>query len=344
MPDFANNSFPHNRINSLPNYQLPITHYQLPITNMNDNSPPEALKQILKAFTDAGSENINALQQVRDVQVVMGSLLQHEAKRLEKKLGRDNLRVQQIQSTIKRNQAISKDLEVELEIAKIRVPEVDQKDSLIHGRVVNENRRGWSGLVVSLADVQGKIIRALGKAETQDSGYYALTINAETLKKVAKSITEGVFVVIYNSKGELIYRHKDLLMLKGGDRILVEDIVLKRSDLTSPPCETPAVSNTEVSSSPSDSVTVSEFAADVWVARGRVVDENGEGIGGLVVSLFDRDLIFADRLGNTQTDENGEFIVTYRTADFQDLFDAHPDLYLKILDAEGNTLYSSEEA
>ncbi|NJM62402.1 MAG: hypothetical protein HC849_22945 [Oscillatoriales cyanobacterium RU_3_3] len=87
---------------------FPITNYQLPITNMNDNFPPDALKQILLAFTDAGSENINTLQQVRDVQVMMGSLLQHEAKRLEKKLGRENLRSQQIQSTIKRNQAIPK--------------------------------------------------------------------------------------------------------------------------------------------------------------------------------------------------------------------------------------------
>ncbi|NJP22608.1 MAG: hypothetical protein HC763_30485, partial [Hydrococcus sp. CRU_1_1] len=38
---------------------FPITNYQLPITNMNDNFPPDALKQILLAFTDAGSENIN---------------------------------------------------------------------------------------------------------------------------------------------------------------------------------------------------------------------------------------------------------------------------------------------
>lgn len=314
------------------------------MNDINDYFPPEVRNRITEAFSDAGSANINALQQVQDMQVVMGSLLQHEAKRLEKKLGRENLRVQHIQSTIKRNQAISRDLEVELEIAKIRVPEVDQQDSLIHGRIVNENRRGWSGLVVFLSDVQGKIIRALGKAETQDSGYYALTLNPK-MTEVVKSIREGVFVVICNSKGELIYRHKDLLKLVGGDRILVEDIVLKRSDITSPPCETPSVSNTEVSSSrSSDSVTVSEFTSDVWVARGRVVDERGEGMGGLVVSLFDRDRIFDARLGTTQTDENGEFSFTYRTEDFPDLFDAHPGLYLKILDAEGNTLYSSEEA
>ncbi len=63
-----------------------------------------------------------------------------------------------------------------------------------------------------------------------------------------------------------------------------------------------------------------------------------------MLSLFDRDCVFDDRLGTTQTDGNGEFILTYRTEDFRDLFAAQPDLYLKILDNEGNTLYSSESA
>ena len=90
---------------------------------MNENIPSEVTKKILETFNQAGSTNINTLQQVRDVQVVMGSLLQHETKRLEKKLGKDNLRVQQAKASLKRNQTIARDLEVELEIAKIRVPE-----------------------------------------------------------------------------------------------------------------------------------------------------------------------------------------------------------------------------
>ncbi len=66
---------------------------------MNKNIPPEVTQKILEAFNQAGSANINTLQQVRDVQVVMGSLLQHETKRLEKKLGKENLRVQQVQAS-----------------------------------------------------------------------------------------------------------------------------------------------------------------------------------------------------------------------------------------------------
>ncbi len=376
---------------------------------MNKNIPSEATQKIIEAFNEAGSANINTLQQVRDVQVIMGSLLQHETKRLEKKLGKENRRVQQVQASIKRNQTITKDLEVELEIAKIRVPEVDPKDSLIHGRIVDENRRGWVGLVVYLADVRGNIVHALGKAQTEVSGYYALPIPAETLKRVAESIKEGVLVVVCNSKGELIYRHKDPVMLVGGDSYLVE-IVLKRSDLTPPPGETPSVpvevlaldvpkqltvnqsgtftatvnsdatppityswdfgddttastltathsytsagiytvtltaSNALGSDSRSLSLTVSELTPDVWVVRGQVVDEGSKGVSGLVVSLFDRDCVFDDRLGTTETDAEGNFSISYHTKDFRDLFEARPDLYIKVMDNQGNILYSSEEA
>ena len=376
---------------------------------MNENIPSEATQKILEAFNEAGSANINNLQQIRDIQVFMGSLLQHETNRLEKKLGKKNLRVQQFQASIKRNQTITRDLEVELEIAKIRVPVVDPKDSLIHGRIVDENRRGWLDLVVYLADVRGNIIHALGKAQTNSSGYYALPIPAETLKQVSESIKDGVLVTVCNSRGQLIYRHKDPVILVGSDRHTVE-IVLKRSDQTPVPGETLSVSvevltldgpkqltvnqsgtftatvnsdatppityswdfgdkttasnltathsydnagdftvtltasNILGSNSQSASVTVSELTPDVWIVRGQVIDEKGEDVSRLVVSLFDRDWIFDDRLGTTETDAEGNFAISYRTKDFRDLFEACPDLYIKVMDRQGNTIYSSERA
>lgn len=292
-------------------------------------------EEVLKAFIEAGAANINALQQVRDVQVIMGSLLQHEAKRLEKKLGRENRRVQQVQTSVKQNQAITRNLEVELEIAKIRVPEGDPEDSLIHGRVVDENRRGFSGLVVSLADAQGNIIYVLGKAQTQESGYYALPITAEILKEVPESIIKGIFVVVCNSKGELIYRKKDPIMLVGGDRILVEDIILNRADLIpigggkQPPETEP----------PKDDQTPSPREA--WVVRGRVTDAKGEGIAGLMVSALDRDRRYDDKLGSALTNRKGEFRITYRIQDFREGLEPGPDLYITIIDIDSNLLYSS---
>jgi hypothetical protein len=102
------------------------------------------------------------------------------------------------------------------------------------------------------------------------------------------------------------------------------------------------VSNTAGSDSRSLTLMVSRPDPDAWVARGRVTDEMGQGIEGLVVSLYDRDLHFDDRLGTTCTDTNGDFAIAYRSEDFQDLFEASPDLYIKVMDRQGNLLYSSE--
>ena len=85
-------------------------------------------------------------------------------------------------------------------------------------------------------------------------------------------------------------------------------------------------------------------APDTWIVRGAVIDEEGIGIGGLIVSLYDKDLIFDDVLGTTATDRSGYFKIMYRTEAFRDLFEERPDLYLKVTDNEGNELYTSKEA
>jgi hypothetical protein len=79
-----------------------------------------------------------------------------------------------------------------------------------------------------------------------------------------------------------------------------------------------------------------------WAVRGRVTDEAGKGLGGLTVSLYDKDLLFDDRLGQTETDADGNYSFNYHTEDFRDLVERKPDIYLKVIDREGRTLYTSK--
>ena len=58
----------------------------------------------------------------------------------------------------------------------------------------------------------------------------------------------------------------------------------------------------------------------------------------MMVSLLDSDWIFDDRLGTTETDANGNFAIAYHTKDFRDLFEACPDLYIKVMDSQGNKI------
>ena len=63
---------------------------------------------------------------------------------------------------------------------------------------------------------------------------------------------------------------------------------------------------------------------------------------GLFVSVYDKDLFFDDRLGQSETDANGNYSLTYRTEDFRDLIERKPDLYLKVIDKKGKTLYTTK--
>lgn len=78
------------------------------------------------------------------------------------------------------------------------------------------------------------------------------------------------------------------------------------------------------------------------IVRGKV---SGKGIAGLLVEALDKDLIHDDRLGSVHTDADGQFSMRYSAAAFEDfLFDQKPDLYLRVLNAQGQVLASTEQA
>lgn len=64
---------------------------------------------------------------------------------------------------------------------------------------------------------------------------------------------------------------------------------------------------------------------------GRVYEkESGRNVPGLIVRAYDKDLFFDDLLGTAITDASGKFELRYAEADFRELFDAKPDIYLSI--------------
>ncbi|MCF6147058.1 MAG: hypothetical protein E3K37_00185 [Candidatus Kuenenia sp.] len=78
-----------------------------------------------------------------------------------------------------------------------------------------------------------------------------------------------------------------------------------------------------------------------WIVEGHVIDENKNGIEGLTISVFDKDLFYDDRLGTAKTNKNGYFKVTYRTEDFRDLIETNPDIFITVYEG-GNRVYSIE--
>jgi hypothetical protein len=77
---------------------------------------------------------------------------------------------------------------------------------------------------------------------------------------------------------------------------------------------------------------------------GRVINLEGQGISGLRIEAWDKDLIFNDFVGNAITDESGHFQISFYESYFKELFfDRRPDLYFKIYRNE-MLIYTTENS
>ncbi len=83
--------------------------------------------------------------------------------------------------------------------------------------------------------------------------------------------------------------------------------------------------------------------AHEWVIYGQVLGSQGQPAAGLRVRAFDRDHKLDDLLGDTQTDPNGDFSITFHERDFMEVGEKLPELYVLVSDAAGKTLYTSRD-
>jgi Transthyretin-like family len=81
--------------------------------------------------------------------------------------------------------------------------------------------------------------------------------------------------------------------------------------------------------------------ANEWVVFGTVLNAEGRPARELTVRVFDQDRKYDDLLGETTTDEAGDFAVTYHERDFAEIGEGLPELYLRVEDNRGRLLYSS---
>jgi hypothetical protein len=185
------------------------------------------LEELFASLEDSRSE---ALEEVKELEIASRVLLQNEAMRLDRKVGRDHPRTRALRSSLEQNLNNITEFTAATQIAAITVPKVDENQTLIHGRVIDEQFRGVGGLFVSIEDEEGRILTPLGRSETDASGYYALVIDPDTLEKVSEAAKEGVFLTVRTRKDKVVHREFNPLRIAEGDRGIVE-VVVEREDL-----------------------------------------------------------------------------------------------------------------
>jgi hypothetical protein len=81
-----------------------------------------------------------------------------------------------------------------------------------------------------------------------------------------------------------------------------------------------------------------------FIVAGRIVDESGAGLTGVRVRVFDLERKHEDLLRETRTDMMGYYRLEYDESDFKDLADKNVEIYIEVLDKEGQQIHTSTES
>lgn len=271
---------------------------------------PEA--DLLRAAT---LDNLQFLRQAR------ATGLQSEQERLAAKLGDDHPRVIELAARRAGNELFINGLAAESERARVVAPEVNKDTWVLHGFIRDQQLHGVPKVTVALYDSGGNWIKQLGFAGTSANGYFRLDVRS------LANVKPPLFIHVLSGQATLLHADDEPLTPELGT-VLYHEVIVTGEKTTTPPVE-----------SPDDPMA----QPDAWIVRGRVTDKAGKGLSKLIVSVYDKDLLFDDKLGQTETDANGDYSLVYHTEDFRDLIERKPDIYVKVLDQKGNELYSSKK-
>jgi hypothetical protein len=122
-------------------------------------------------------ERCEGLKALAELQAIKDEVLEKEYQRLLRKYGAENPRVKKIMDRIEYNERLLKDLEIEIERAKITVPELVENIWLIRGRVLDNDGKAAAGLTVTLYDKDLITNNELGSAETDKHGNFTIPCN-----------------------------------------------------------------------------------------------------------------------------------------------------------------------
>jgi len=176
------------------------------------------------------TESLELVGRFQDMRAIYHALTQHEVRRLKDVEGEDSPEVLEREASLSQNLDVMQRLDVEAELMQIQVPKVEAKDALIHGRITDQKSRGQAGLVAVLTDRDGGKV-AGGEVEVDSSGYFALVLDPEKIKRILAS-KKDVYLSVMNRKGVVCYRRPAPLTLKEGETI-AEHIVLSPSEIAS---------------------------------------------------------------------------------------------------------------
>lgn len=202
--------------------------------NIQYEQVEQGINQVVTSADPLRAESLQKLQRVR---MVKAKNLKREQIRLTEKLGKDNPRIQAMQTKIIANNELVRNLKVETLRAKTEAPVVESDSWVVHGRVLNNQLDPVVRVKAALYDKSGCIVEACGSEDTDKTGYFKLVMKNvadDTAGRTEKNEPEAAFLYVLDRNNVVVHRDKRPLPVKAG-QVQYLEVVLDDEDVGHPP-------------------------------------------------------------------------------------------------------------
>lgn len=276
-----------------------------------------------KSFADWDTQRSDALN---DLLVFGLSKTAADARNYERLLGKygdEHPQVMEAAASVEAGKLMISELKREIVRAEAPLPAERPETWTVYGYVFDAANEPVANAPVVLFDAEEeKIIRA-ERTETDANGYFRLRV--ENIENLPPSVRIGAppnfmsDAVFKPEKGETDY----------GEIVADGEIG-----------EVPPHEPKEDKTPGEDKIPTGKNFSD-WMVTGKVTVK-GKGAANLKVRVFDRDLVSRDALGETKTNADGVYRLTFTKEQFTGLGENYPELYLVIEDEAGNRLFDGK--
>lgn len=190
----------------------------------------QALDRAAESLTKLDDQRLAELKNEKQLQEIKNEVINREAERLAAKHGKDHPRVQKLQLRSKYNQSMFTALDNEIEKASFKTEPLPVNAWRLNGKVMDKKEQPVAEITVFFADENGTWIRALGNSTTDETGYYALTINEELIELAQK---EKLYLSASNKNQQVLYFELNNFAPTKGI-IDYQDIILGEKGSTNP--------------------------------------------------------------------------------------------------------------
>lgn len=286
-------------------------------------------REVDDRLTGADEQRLKGLEGLHRARKAKSVTMNREKERLIKKLGPNHPRVKKLELKAKSNQQLIQNLYLEAERVKTDVSGFNTDAWNLYGYVRDSKQQAQPDLTIAIYDEQGRWLREFGYVCTDQRGAFSIQYPQKGTPAKDISETQKLFLHVTDKGNNLLFKDETPFFF-GIGKLDFREIILPGDRVPCPPPE-PGKDDSGIPSAQ-------------WVVKGCVNDEEGKPMSGLTVSLFDKELRFADYLGTRITDKDGNFEFIYTGEGLKDLLEAKPDIYLKVMDQKGKQIYSSQQA